>query len=301
MSHTKTQGRLKNAKELAQGLWKQSEEMCPADVTRSDLSLALSADRSFLATPVSSIQTRRNCLLTLFCLEATPHSASLEKKAWLFIYFFFLLYIKYGLNFVQLLLTVYMKCEKLAIYLCLRLFFQLFFFYYPARFNLKSSQSCSGSLPPFARSAHLPTGFLLQLLVLPHFFGVFVLRAEHRDTTTSESTRNPTHSRGNLRLFSLFTLTGLKITWRTVPSPAASPAWRPGEPPCSPCWPPSFALASPWRSWWSCCSPRRLFGSLRARVPSSLLGASAARPPGTGDGQKNNMKINITSGTEHVQ
>lgn len=81
MSHTKTQGRLKNAKELAQGLWKQSEEMCPADVTRSDLSLALSADRSFLATPVSSIQTRRNCLLTLFCLEATPHSASLEKKA----------------------------------------------------------------------------------------------------------------------------------------------------------------------------------------------------------------------------
>ena len=34
---------------------------------------------------------------------------------------------------------------------------------------------------------HLPAGFLLQFLVLPHFLRVFVLPDKHRDGSTSES------------------------------------------------------------------------------------------------------------------
>lgn len=91
------------------------------------------------------------------------------------------------------IITAYIKYGNTA-FPCVQVASEFFFsflhcFDFPFFFFLttsKNSQSCLFSffLPG---STRLPAGFLLHLLVLPHFFRVFVLPDKHRDIATLES------------------------------------------------------------------------------------------------------------------
>lgn len=122
---------------------------------------------------------------SLFCGPPSSHFP-LENKD-----FFLNFNIESRLNVVQLLQDRYSVTSNMKTGLFSFLFeLLLSSFFFPALFSfpffvffLMLPTQKTPSLPPFFSlfSSPLPAGFLLQLLVLPHFLCVFVLQDTHRN------------------------------------------------------------------------------------------------------------------------